>query len=86
MATRSPLPKSLNQKLFPRINEVRNPDPIAAKTPSRPSATIAPRVGQKARQNPNVMARWIVRMLMGPKGRAAANPMTTEIRKSDEPG
>jgi len=32
------------------------------------------------------MARCIVRMLMGPRGTAAANPTIAEIKNSDEPG
>jgi hypothetical protein len=31
------------------------------------------------------MDRWIVRILMGPRGRAAANPTTADIANRDEP-
>ena len=85
IASSKQLPRSLSQKLFPRTKDVINPDPKAATTPNRPSATMAPSVGQKARQNPSVMARCIVRMLMGPRGSAAAKPTTAEIKKSDGP-
>ena len=80
IASRSTLPISLNQKLCPRTKAVINPDPSAATIPRRPSAAIAPIVGQKERQKPRVMARCIVRMLMGPRGSAAANPIVAEVK------
>ena len=81
IAIRSRLPSNFSQKLLPRMNDVIKPDPSAAMIPRTPDAAIAPRVGQKARQNPSVTARWTVRMLTGPRGRAAANPKNAEIRK-----
>jgi hypothetical protein len=79
------LPMSLSQNLPPIMIDVRYPVPRAAITPKIPLAATAPRVGQKARQNPSDKARWIVSMLMGPMGAAAAKATAAERKNCKGP-
>ena len=81
MARSRTLPARRSQNFPARMDSVRRFAPKPAARPKIPSASTAPRAGTKALRKPWAMARCIVRILMGPRGTAAAKPTQAATRK-----